>query len=245
MQVKNQILIVDDDPDFFHGLVEELEARDCVVSSAENLKDARMLVKEHQLKFDVILVDLRFGENGSGKQGLSFISWLRAQDIDSRIIVVTIHQGYETVYIALKEKRVDDYFFKSKYDIDIWVEKILNLIRIPKELSASFRSRADNNYSTSLNLSIEDRSLSLLRLGKITETINLLRVHPLLEDDDERLLDQQESRWEKLQQDNSKGIIRKSDADLEYNNITNNLFGLISRLLDKNQQPPEQNSSGH
>ena len=123
--MQGKILIVDNDLSWYNFLIEELEARECIINKAESIKDARSFIKNAQFEYHIILVDLIFGENPKEQQGMAFIRWLQDEKVQSKIIVVTMVQDQETAVLAFKKLGVDDFWNKKDYKIESWVDTIL------------------------------------------------------------------------------------------------------------------------
>lgn len=114
-----KILIIDDEPEFYAGLVEKLRENKFSVQLVDNLEDgAKCLSTEN---YNLILVDLFFERT---LQGLDFIQKTDVRNGKTPIVIVSIEDGGNTVKKALKTERVADYLFKKEYDIAKWIEQI-------------------------------------------------------------------------------------------------------------------------
>jgi len=91
MESKIKVLIADDHPLFRQGIKQilELEKDITVVAQAANGDDAVQLAREQ--KPDVILMDI----NMPGSNGLQAIKEIKDENINSKIIVLTIHEDRE------------------------------------------------------------------------------------------------------------------------------------------------------
>ncbi len=91
MESKIRVLIADDHPLFRQGIKQilELEKDIMVISQAANGDEAVRLAREQ--KPDVILMDI----NMPGSNGLQAIKEIKDENIDSKIIVLTIHEDRE------------------------------------------------------------------------------------------------------------------------------------------------------
>jgi two-component system response regulator DegU len=98
MENKIKILIADDHPLFRQGIKQilELEKDITVIAQASNGSEAIQLAMEH--KPDVILMDI----NMPGTGGLQAIEEIKAENIESRIIVLTIHEDREYLIKTLQ-----------------------------------------------------------------------------------------------------------------------------------------------
>jgi len=91
MESRISVLIADDHPLFRQGIKQilELENDITVVAQAANGDEAVRLTREH--KPDVILMDI----NMPGSNGLQAIKEIKDENINSKIIVLTIHEDRE------------------------------------------------------------------------------------------------------------------------------------------------------
>lgn len=100
MQPANQIrvLLADDHSILGQGLSMLLECEPdiAVVGHASNGKEAVDLFRQHQP--DIMLIDLRMPE----MNGADVIAAIRAEFVNARIIVLTIYDGDEDIYRALR-----------------------------------------------------------------------------------------------------------------------------------------------
>ena len=93
---QNQILVVDDDPDFRANLVEWLEDSGEAVWSAANGKEAMALAGER--RFDVVVTDLKMPE----ADGLELLEWFKAMHPATAVIFLS---GQATVQDAIRALR--------------------------------------------------------------------------------------------------------------------------------------------
>lgn len=98
MESKIKVLIVDDHPLFRQGIKQilELEKDITVVAQASNGSEAVLMAREY--KPDVILMDI----NMPGTGGLQAINDIRTEKMNSRIIVLTIHEDREYLIKTLQ-----------------------------------------------------------------------------------------------------------------------------------------------
>jgi DNA-binding NarL/FixJ family response regulator len=84
----NRILLIDDHPVYRRGMASliEVEADLQLCGEAESVSEAQRLV--HELKPDVLVVDLNLGEGC----GLQLIKSVRAQDIHTPILVISMYE---------------------------------------------------------------------------------------------------------------------------------------------------------
>lgn len=105
---KTQILIVDDHPLFRRGVVQLLamDSEFAVAGEARNGEEALRIVERADP--DLILLDL----NMRGMGGLETLHRLRAQGVDTRIVVLTVSDSDEDVVAALRAG-ADGYLLKD------------------------------------------------------------------------------------------------------------------------------------
>ena len=98
MESKIKVLIADDHPLFRQGIKQilELEKDITVVAQASNGSEAVLMAREY--KPDVILMDI----NMPGTGGLQAINDIRTEKMNSRIIVLTIHEDREYLIKTLQ-----------------------------------------------------------------------------------------------------------------------------------------------
>lgn len=93
---QNQILVVDDDPDFRANLVEWLEDSGEAVWAAANGKEAMALAGD--LRFDVVVTDLKMPE----ADGLELLEWFKVMHPATAVIFLS---GQATVQDAIQALR--------------------------------------------------------------------------------------------------------------------------------------------
>lgn len=108
MQNKCNILIVDDHPLMRRGIKQLLSLSSAfnIVGEANNGNDAIALAT--RLQPDLILLDL----NMKGLSGLDTLKALRNEEIDSRIIILTVSDSRSDIY-ALVDAGADGYLLKD------------------------------------------------------------------------------------------------------------------------------------
>lgn len=111
---QTRVLIVDDHPLFRRGVMQllEMEPGLLAVGEAKSGEEALALAKE--LDPDLILLDL----NMSGIGGLEALKALRAEDIDARIVVLTVSDNEEDIIAALRAG-ADGYLLKDMEPEDL------------------------------------------------------------------------------------------------------------------------------
>jgi two-component system NtrC family response regulator len=99
-----KILIVDDEQSILNqmrwGLASEYE-----VITADNVEDARRLVREHQP--GVVTLDVTLGPPSAGPEGLDLLDEIVERMPNTKVVMVTGNDSHETALAALKRGAVD------------------------------------------------------------------------------------------------------------------------------------------
>ena len=107
---KNQVLIVDDEPDIRELLELTLGRMNLETRSAENLKEAHELLT--QFKFDLCLTDMRLPDGN----GIDLVRHIQNRHPTLPVAVITAHGNMETAVTALKAGAFD--FVSKPLDIN-------------------------------------------------------------------------------------------------------------------------------
>jgi two-component system, NtrC family, response regulator PilR len=107
---KNQVLIVDDEPDIRELLELTLGRMNLETRSAENLKEAHELLT--QFKFDLCLTDMRLPDGN----GIDLVRHIQNKHPTLPVAVITAHGNMETAVTALKAGAFD--FVSKPLDIN-------------------------------------------------------------------------------------------------------------------------------
>jgi two-component system response regulator PilR (NtrC family) len=107
---KNQVLIVDDEPDIRELLELTLGRMNLETRSAENLKEAHDLLT--QFKFDLCLTDMRLPDGN----GIDLVRHIQSKLPTLPVAVITAHGNMETAVTALKAGAFD--FVSKPLDIN-------------------------------------------------------------------------------------------------------------------------------
>src|SRR4030065_881225 len=107
---KNQVLIVDDEPDIRELLERTLGRMNLETRSAENLKEAHDLLT--QLKFHLCLADMRLPDGN----GIDLVRHIQSKHPTLPVAVITAHGNMETAVTALKAGAFD--FVSNPLDIN-------------------------------------------------------------------------------------------------------------------------------
>lgn len=108
------ILVVDDHPLMRKGIVQLITMEDSLRLVGEAGDGQRGLELARQLRPDLILLDL----NMRGLSGLETLKALKAADLDSRVIILTVSDSEEDVVMALRAG-ADGYLLKDMEPEDV------------------------------------------------------------------------------------------------------------------------------
>jgi DNA-binding NarL/FixJ family response regulator len=163
---KIRVLIADDHAMVRQGLKQilELENDIVVIAQAPNGEEAIKLARN--CRPDVILMDI----NMPGMNGLQAIKEMKADNIDSRVIVLTIHEDREYLFKTL-QMGAEGYVLKDA-DPDVLIEAIRNVnsgqsyiqANMTKELVKEFNRVTLNEKGKSEENSLTARELEVLEL---------------------------------------------------------------------------------
>ncbi len=129
---KARILIVDDEIGILHGLRRFFESESFQVETAENISTAMMITNRSHL--DVAIVDVRLK---GGESGIEMLSWLRNEEPDMPVIMITGYGSIESAIDAMK-RGAADYVLKPVDN-----DTLLEIVKRNLELR---RLRKDNYY---------------------------------------------------------------------------------------------------
>ena len=134
-QEKSSILIVDDEEVVRDSLFHWFTSEDYAVETAANAGEA--LKRMTAQPFDLIIADIRM----PGIDGLELLDRIRAEELDSEVIVITGYASVETAIRALK-KGAFDYVTKpfDPDDLSVSVRNALAQQRLKRE-NSSLRKR--------------------------------------------------------------------------------------------------------
>ncbi len=95
------LLIVDDDERFRNRLARAMESRNFAVTSADSVREGKLLARQMAPAYAVL--DLRLGDGS----GLDVVETIRSARADARIIVLTGYGNIATAVAAVKAGAVD------------------------------------------------------------------------------------------------------------------------------------------
>ena len=128
------ILIVDDEPAARYGMRRALEGK-YKVAEADSAAAARALLAAEPS--DLILLDLVM----PGEDGLTFLRWMRANDIETPVLVVSALDSAKTAVDALQSGAAD-YIVKG-YDIEELRKRVANILQLAELGAENTRLRRE------------------------------------------------------------------------------------------------------
>jgi len=139
-EMKYTVLVVDDHPLMRKGIVQllALEENMEVTGEASNGTDAVALAKESEP--DLILLDL----NMKGLSGLDTLKALRAEEITSRVVILTVSDARQVVEALLKAG-ADGYLLKDT-EPDVLLAQLAEVMTGQQILSEPLRPCLENLY---------------------------------------------------------------------------------------------------
>ena len=148
------ILIVDDEPAARYGMRRALEGK-YKVAEADSAAAARALLAAEPS--DLILLDLVM----PGEDGLTFLRWMRANEIETPVLVVSALDSAKTAVDALQSGAAD-YIVKG-YDIEELRKRVANILQLAELGAENTRLRrelvADGQFGRMLGSSAPMRRL--------------------------------------------------------------------------------------
>ena len=128
------ILIVDDEPAARYGMRRALEGK-YKIAEADSATSARALLAAEPS--DLILLDLVM----PGEDGLTFLRWMRANDIETPVLVVSALDSAKTAVDALQSGAAD-YIVKG-YDIEELRTRVANILQLAELGAENIRLRRE------------------------------------------------------------------------------------------------------
>ena len=128
------ILIVDDEPAARYGVRRALEGK-YKIAEADSATAARALLAAEPS--DLILLDLVM----PGEDGLTFLRWMRANDIETPVLVVSALASAKTAVDALQSGAAD-YIVKG-YDIEELRTRVANILQLAELGAENTRLRRE------------------------------------------------------------------------------------------------------
>ena len=159
------ILVVDDHPLMRKGIVQllTLEEKFNVIGEASDGVEAITLAKQHEP--DLVLLDL----NMKGMSGLDTLKALRAEELSSRVVILTVSDNKQDV-IKLINAGADGYLLKDS-EPDLLLEQLQDVLSGQQALSESLIGyldclHEDNNFEEKLAKLTKRENQILLEISK-------------------------------------------------------------------------------
>jgi two-component system nitrate/nitrite response regulator NarL len=144
-EVTQTIITIDDHPLFRKGLADLIEMDDSLVLIGEAASGEEGLSLAVQLEPDLVLLDI----NMKGMDGLETLRALKAADLDSRVMMLTVSDNEEDVLAAIRAG-ADGYLLKDMEPEDTLESiraaasgKLVVSERLTELLAAALRSEAN------------------------------------------------------------------------------------------------------
>ncbi|GAO70558.1 MULTISPECIES: response regulator [Comamonas] len=135
-----RVLLVDDDAHLRMVIAQEImnDRRTMVVAQADNLKDARKAIRQHE--FDVMLLDLKLGAD----DGLELIEVMKSHRPQAEVIVVSVVETEEQVLHAF-ELGATGYLVKNSW-FGNYPQAVLQVVNGGASITPSLARRLLQRY---------------------------------------------------------------------------------------------------
>ncbi len=137
-QKKHIALIVDDEPDIRELLDITLSRMDINTYSAENIRQAKELLKEH--KFDLCLTDMRLPDGN----GIELVQYIQENISNLPIAMITAHGNMEFAIEALKSGAFD--FVSKPVDLTILRNLVNTALKLSDKKAVVSEEKQDQQY---------------------------------------------------------------------------------------------------
>jgi two-component system response regulator PilR (NtrC family) len=144
---KNQVLIVDDEPDIRELLELTLGRMNLETRSAENIEEAHHLLE--QFKFDLCLTDMRLPDGN----GIDLIRYIQDRHPQLPCALITAHGSMETAIAALKAGAFD--FVAKPLDVNDLRNIVRSALRVGQSPAAKPESRGGAQKLLGISAPIE------------------------------------------------------------------------------------------
>lgn len=158
---KNNVLIIDDEPDIIELLAITLERMGLNTFSAGTIAQAKNLLNKH--KFNLVLLDLRLPDGS----GLDLISEIQHSYPNTPVAMVTAYGTIEIAIEALK-KGAFDFIVKP---IDLL--SLRNMVKAALEVSAHNTEAVDTNKLLGNSVSIQELRKKITKLSRTQAPIHI------------------------------------------------------------------------
>jgi two-component system response regulator PilR (NtrC family) len=132
---RNQVLVVDDEPDIREVLALTLGRMDLETRSASSLEEARQLLD--QFRFDLCLTDMRLPDGN----GIELVRYIQEKCPRMPVAVVTAFGNMETAVSALKAGAFD--FVSKPLDLNDLRNIVRSALKVPRPASGAAPARAE------------------------------------------------------------------------------------------------------
>ncbi|ALP41626.1 two-component system response regulator NarL [Aeromonas schubertii] len=139
---KYSILVVDDHPLMRKGIVQLLSLEENVEVTGEAANGADAIAMARESEPDLILLDL----NMKGLSGLDTLRALRAEEITSRVVILTVSDSRQDV-VALLKAGADGYLLKDT-EPELLLAQLEEVMSGKQILSEPLRPYLENLYET-------------------------------------------------------------------------------------------------
>ena len=134
MQEKLRVLIIDDHPLMRRGIKQLVELDDCFEVVADVGNGAEGITVALQTQPDLIILDL----NMKGLSGLDTLKGFRAEEVDARILILTVSDAKNDIY-TLIDAGADGYLLKDT-EPDVLLSQIKRIAQGEVILSDSIKN---------------------------------------------------------------------------------------------------------
>lgn len=159
MQEKLRVLIIDDHPLMRRGIKQLVELDDCFEVVADVGNGAEGITVALQTQPDLIILDL----NMKGLSGLDTLKGLRAEEVDARILILTVSDAKNDIY-TLIDAGADGYLLKDT-EPDVLLSQIKRIAQGEVILSDSIKNLLLERKQVQDPIdSLTEREMDVLRL---------------------------------------------------------------------------------
>jgi two-component system response regulator PilR (NtrC family) len=142
---KNQVLIVDDEPDIRELLELTLGRMNLETRSAQNIEEAHHLLE--QFKFDLCLTDMRLPDGN----GIDLVRHIQEKHPQLPCAVITAHGSMEAAITALKAGAFD--FVSKPLDVNDLRNIVRSALRVGQSPTAKTETKQGNTHQKLLGVS--------------------------------------------------------------------------------------------
>lgn len=162
------ILIIDDDIAVRTSLILLLDQKGYAVVAADNAKDGIEILRQEPI--DLIILDLNFSIDTSGKEGMQLLQKIREIDATVPVILIT---GWASIELAVQGMKLGaNDFINKPWNNDHLLQSLETLITLKGQKAvASSRKQLDKAYNFQAIISDDKQMLELLEIaGRVAKT---------------------------------------------------------------------------